>query len=652
MSDFRKGWVTRAFKVLDLNNDGVITLSEIREKYNAKAHPDVKAGKRTEDDVLREFLETFETHHNILLGKAKDGNVTADEFDEYYTNVSASIDRDDYFALMMRNAWRFDEAAKSYEKGWKGEEETKAAPAKLTPPPGFTRMPVKKGQANLSSVDNMLKLQTETKPEHKPAAIPAEAKKSTAIDTLRKALMSRGARGILGLARQFKIADTDNSKEIDLNEFVQVMRDFKVPIDEKDILALFEMFDKNKDGKIVYDEFLRSVRGEMNKFRQGLIELAFKKLDKDGSGVIDMKDVKGTYNAKNHPDVRAGKKTEDQILGEFLETFEMHMNLGGGKRDQTVTKEEFMEYYNNVSASIDDDKYFELVVVNAWKLYGEEAKKPGWTETYAKSRPLTASQSAPFGTTEEPTDYSTALRPKKKLQEHEEVKKVSAAGCPSWQKEVSPVKPQAVNPSEKQLTDLFRQALISRVTRGVLNLQRAFKIIDDDNSRDLSLPEFKKVIKEYRLKFTESDAEKLFNIFDKDHSGKISYDEFLRSVIGEMNSFRKGIASKAFKLLDKNSDGIITVEDVKEMYSAAKHPDVIARKKTEDDVLTEFLDTFELHYSMTKPEAKDSKVTLDEFMEYYNNVSASIDDDKYFELMMTNVWNMSNKYGKGWAGKY
>ena len=34
-----------------------------------------------------------------------DGIVTLDEFIEYYRNVSPSIDRDDYFELMMRNAW-------------------------------------------------------------------------------------------------------------------------------------------------------------------------------------------------------------------------------------------------------------------------------------------------------------------------------------------------------------------------------------------------------------------------------------------------------------------------------------------------------------------------------------------------------------------
>eukprot|EP01022_Parablepharisma_sp_SALTPOND_P016569 TRINITY_DN2460_c0_g1_i1.p1 TRINITY_DN2460_c0_g1~~TRINITY_DN2460_c0_g1_i1.p1 ORF type:complete len:776 (+),score=94.21 TRINITY_DN2460_c0_g1_i1:7353-9680(+) len=668
MNDTRKNWVTRAFKVLDIDNDGVVTLSEIKQKYNAKMHPDVKAGKKAEDEVLKEFMDTFQTHHNIMMNKEGDDQVTAEEFEEYYTNVSASIDTDEYFALMMRNAWRFDEASRTYEKGWRGEEEVKAP--RSMPPAGLGRTPAKKGQANLSSLDNMLKLQSEIGSGKK--GTPSPLKKPAEIESFRKILATRGARGIIGLARQFRIADNDNSGEIDLNEFIQVIKDFRVPIDERSIRSLFETFDRDRSGRINYDEFLRGVRGEMNQFRQGLVELAFKKLDKDGSGVIDIKDLKGVYNARNHPDVRAGKRTEDQVLGEFLETFEMHKNLAGGKNDQIVTKEEFMEYYNNVSASIDDDKYFELVIVNAWKLYGEDAKKPGWTEYYTKSRPMTASQSAPFGTSEEPTDYSTALRPRRAY-EAEEVKRAAPAGYPSWSKGVSPAKVQPASYTEKQLLDGFRQALLARGTRGLLNLQRAFRIIDDDNSMDLSLPEFKKVIKEYRLKYSEADAEKLFKVFDRDQSGKISYDEFIRTVVvrvqdvhqqqGEMNAFRRGLVTKAFKILDKDGSGEVTVEDIKETYSASKHPDVIARKKTEDEVLTEFLDTFELHYSLKVLQMKvkdlqnegkrDAKVTLDEFMEYYNNVSASIDDDRYFELMMVNAWNMNKaSYGRAWTGKY
>ena len=67
-------------------------------------------------------------------------------------------------------------------------------------------------------------------------------------------------------------------------------------------------------------------------------------------------------------------------------------------------------------------------------------------------------------------------------------------------------------------------------------------------------------------------------------------------------------------------------------------------KKTEEEVFIEFMDTFELHYSLLHPgnSRGDKIVTLDEFVEYYNNISMSFEDDRYFELMMINAWNLNN----------
>lgn len=119
---------------------------------------------------------------------------------------------------------------------------------------------------------------------------------------------------------------------------------------------MFSAFDRDSSGSIDYDEFVRGVRGPMNAFRRNIALAAFKKLDRDGSGVIDIKDIKGVYDASKHPDVKSGKKSEDEILGEFIETFEQHHALNGaGTRDRSVTTDEWVEYYNNVSASIDND---------------------------------------------------------------------------------------------------------------------------------------------------------------------------------------------------------------------------------------------------------------------------------------------------------
>jgi len=166
--------------------------------------------------------------------------------------------------------------------------------------------------------------------------------------------------------------------------------------------------------------------------------------------------------------------------------------------------------------------------------------------------------------------------------------------------------------------------------------------------------EFKKACKDFRVGLEDKDAERLFRIFDRDGSGSIDYEEFLRGVRGEMNEFRKNFCKKAFKIMDKDNSGILELDDIKQTYNAKMHPDVKKGKKTEDEILCEFLDTFEMHYSFNHEGSRDGKISMDEWIAYYNNVSMSIDDDKYFELMMNSAWNLDNSKvtKKGWGGEF
>ena len=159
------------------------------------------------------------------------------------------------------------------------------------------------------------------------------------------------------------------------------MHDFRIGLSDRQCEQVFRIFDRDNSGEISYEEFLRTIRGSMNQFRENIARKAFKILDKDGSGVIDINDVRQNYNAKNHPDVKAGKKTEDEILCEFLDTFEDHycdVAGQGDSRDGIVKMNEWLEYYNNVSMSIDDDAYFELMMNNTWNLDGSRVTKKGW----------------------------------------------------------------------------------------------------------------------------------------------------------------------------------------------------------------------------------------------------------------------------------
>lgn len=147
------------------------------------------------------------------------------------------------------------------------------------------------------------------------------------LNQVREKIISRGARGINGIKRVFKIMDDNESKTLDRQEFAKAMRDYRITQDPSEVDTIFRLFDRDGNGEINYDEFLRTIVGKMNDRRRTIVTVAFKKFDADGNGCINIEDLKGRYNAKQHPDVKMGKKSEEDVLYEFLDTFEQHYSL-------------------------------------------------------------------------------------------------------------------------------------------------------------------------------------------------------------------------------------------------------------------------------------------------------------------------------------
>uniref|UniRef100_A0A914X615 EF-hand domain-containing protein n=1 Tax=Plectus sambesii TaxID=2011161 RepID=A0A914X615_9BILA len=183
------------------------------------------------------------------------------------------------------------------------------------------------------------------------------------LEKLRLQCLARGCSGIKGLGRMFRIIDDDGSRKLESSEFMKGMHDFGVVLDKDELNQIFAMLDRDKSGFIDFDEFLIAIRPAMSQGRQNIVMQAFRKLDKSGDGVVKVEDMENVYRVDKHPKYISGEKSKEDLFKDFLKTFEMSEHPDG-----IVTRDEFLNYYAGLSASIDSDIYFDLMMRTCWKI--------------------------------------------------------------------------------------------------------------------------------------------------------------------------------------------------------------------------------------------------------------------------------------------
>ena len=89
-----------------------------------------------------------------------------------------------------------------------------------------------------------------------------------------------------------------------------------------ELQALMKFYDVDGDGNVSYEEFLRGLRDEMSPRRVKMVEKIFARLDRDGSGKIDINDVINIFDVSMNAEFIEHRKTKEQILTEFLNNFD------------------------------------------------------------------------------------------------------------------------------------------------------------------------------------------------------------------------------------------------------------------------------------------------------------------------------------------
>ena len=594
LNDFRENLVNELFNNLKKNNISNIELKTMLCAFDKE---------KMKPDELEEFKDNFISHHDFY-GKGKT-DITYDEFINFFQIISSNYSSDNDFENFIKNNFN----------------------------PNFEENTPKEKEREEENEKNKEEIKKET-----PVL--------ESIDKLRNQVSKQGAKGVMDLLKNFRNVDLAGSNGVDLDEFISVVQNIQKDSEKDNILSLkeiqnlFKMYDIEEKGIMEYRKFLNDLLKLkfMSESRKTHLKNIFDHLDFEHKQALDINELISLCK-------KSQSKEGENIIPDLLETFIIFHNIIRGTRNPLVYLEDFIEYFNYINFLIPEtknDKLFLDFTAEKWGLHDksfDERKNLVMNRTGGlgkqKNREavnkLIGSNKAPFGTDKEKINYN--------LNEEEATVKYN------------------VNKIE-DLVGHLRYILFQRGPRGLMALKRTFMLLDENSDKKVSFAEFEKMFKRYRFNISQIEINNLFNYFDKDKSGFIDYSEFLNGITGNLNEFRENVLKQVFQKLDKNETGFITVKTLRDSYDPKGHPLVRQGKRTEDEILGEFIDILEYHFNLLNEKNEENadineiKIDFDEFCEFYKTISVSVEEDKYFEIMVLSEWDIKKDgkslYQKDW----
>eukprot|EP00756_Hemistasia_phaeocysticola_P052632 Hpha_TRINITY_DN27899_c0_g1::TRINITY_DN27899_c0_g1_i1::g.194061::m.194061 len=175
-------------------------------------------------------------------------------------------------------------------------------------------------------------------------------------------------RSVRSGANTLRKIDQNGDRRIERHELVSGLNAVGLELSPAEYDVIMEYFDQDGDGTLSVTEFLRAIRGVMNPWRRQLVDMAFGELDPSGDGLVTFAEAKRLFNSESHPDVVNGEKTQEEALAEFITGWDKD-------GDGTISREEFLEFYKDLSVAVVTDKEFEEIIRGSWHLAGNRAKR-------------------------------------------------------------------------------------------------------------------------------------------------------------------------------------------------------------------------------------------------------------------------------------
>ena len=393
----RKILIVTKFAVLDKEKTGIISISLVKELYNFKFHPDVFLGKKSAEQIYKEFLYTFDIF--CELNGLKDV-ISYKDFIEYYTPISASILNDNYFDDIILGVWSIEENNTglninknndyyneeniqidqknindnklSKSQNIIREPQTRtfspnrnqefAQKQRMTPyynprtsPDGkglkmfrqlrfnpltneYIMSPEKNIDPNNNQnfeINNNSNINTNIPINNNNISNNPDSIGLQKINLLRELLAKRGHKSIFIIQRMFYIYDNNQTGEIPFDKLCDIFEIYNINLTKEDIFDFFNILDKEHKGIIKYNDLIKILIDNINQNREMLIQKLFQHFNK-GNGFVLINDLKQKFNPMKHPDAINQIRNQEEILLDYIDSLEIFREYNGNLNNENI----------------------------------------------------------------------------------------------------------------------------------------------------------------------------------------------------------------------------------------------------------------------------------------------------------------------------
>ena len=449
---------------------------------------------------------------------------------------------------------------------------------------------------------------------------------------LREKFIFFGRKTLFNFLKHFKYYD-NKTNNISKCNFSKIMKNFNIKLSIDDIDIIFKNFSIDKIyNSMDYQIFLKNlVLGYVSPYRQNVINYIYESLLKRAESFereIDINFLKEEYNAGNNYFI----KEEDENRNEFEECLETFYYSFNGLKNEKIDKNEFCDFYYFISFLIEDEDDFVELISNEWRIHinNKILDDINFPENNKKEE-----------------NYKTDNIKDTRHIKNNLIKKIDINKI----KEVSPYKNEEYDElyskeSQKYALCLLTNKLLKRGIRGILYLYSQFLSLYPKLD-SITFDDFVLVFKIQHLDLDINSLKKIFNMFAIKQGKEVYFDfySFMRTYKKELNEKKLNAVEDAFSRIDSKGEDKVSLNIIKMKYNAAKHPDVLIGKCSEDEKVMEFLDCFGLCYDILKLDSNcknddnNEYVDFEIFANFYEYVSFIYPRDTDFERVVKATWN-------------